>query len=199
MSSSRSALVITVLLIGAGLLSAQNSKRSPAPSAGKAIDNAARAAVLDRIAVDSNPSATTARAQAPANAIPSRSWFGPIILSDTGGVDFGPYVRDLYSRVRLTWSAGVMSGEYARHADAEVAIEFLVRKDGSLRLMKLVESSGDATLDQIAWTGIVGSAPFAVLPPNFTGDSVKLCFRFLYNPNPSELVEAHRSGIFPPI
>lgn len=196
----RSALVvITIMLLSETSLTAQTSRRSPTPSAGKAIDDATRAAVLDRIADDASRPDPANMEKADGKAHPTRSWFGPLILSDTGDVDFGPYVRDLYSNVLLKWHAAIQTEEYAQYANGQVAIQFTVKKDGSVIGMKVVESSGDETMDRAAWTGITSSSPFSPLPPNFAGNVLQIRLRFYYNPSQTELMEAHRSGVFPPI
>jgi TonB family protein len=105
------------------------------------------------------------------------------VLSDTAGVDLRQYLRDVARSIRINWQA-------ARIADAQpplnkagcAIIEFAIQKDGKLTGMKLVQSSGDATLERAAWAGITDSAPFHPLLEQFTGESLGLRFHFRYNP-----------------
>ncbi len=53
--------------------------------------------------------------------------------------------------------------------------------------MKLLQSSGDPTLERAAWAGITDSSPFHPLPEEFTGESLALRFRFHYNPQRGQL------------
>jgi TonB family protein len=64
----------------------------------------------------------------------------------------------------------------------QVTVQFSLMKDGSVRGMELVESSGDVDLDRAALGAIATSSPFAALPAFYTGDSLFLRCNFLYNP-----------------
>jgi len=116
---------------------------------------------------------------------------GPMeILSDTQGVDFGPYLTRILHDVKMNWYNLVP--ESARPPimkKGKVAIEFAIMKDGSVRGMQLEPggSSGDAALDRAAWGGITGSTPFPPLPPEFHGQYLALRFHFFYNPDRGDL------------
>ena len=53
--------------------------------------------------------------------------------------------------------------------------------------MKLIQPSGDVSLDRAAWTGITASVPFAPLPNEFHGPFLALRFNFYYNLAKSEI------------
>jgi TonB family protein len=116
---------------------------------------------------------------------------GPMeILSDTQGVDFGPYLQRILHDVKMNWYNLVP--ESARPPimkKGKVAIEFAIMKDGSVRGMQLEPggSSGDPALDRAAWGGITGSSPFPPLPPEFHGQYLALRFHFFYNPDRGDL------------
>ena len=63
------------------------------------------------------------------------------ILSDTKGVDFGPYLHDVIQTVRNNWFH--LIPESAERKKGKLAIEFAIIKDGQVAGMKLVASSGD--------------------------------------------------------
>jgi TonB family protein len=118
------------------------------------------------------------------------------VLSDTQGVDFSHYLRDnVLATIRHNWHSTIP--ESAQWKKGEVAIEFAVKKDGSVAGMKLVTSSGDVTLDRAAWAGIVASAPFPTLPEEFKGDYLALRLHFLYNPTPSEVAASAAARAHP--
>src|SRR5258708_24121915 len=107
------------------------------------------------------------------------------VLSDTMGVDFGPYLQRVLHDVKQNWynlipeSAGMKKGR--------LAIEFAIMKDGQVAGMKLGESSGDVALDRPAWGSITASNPFPPLPSDFGGQYLTLRFRFYYlGPNPTK-------------
>lgn len=110
------------------------------------------------------------------------------ILSDTMGVDFGPYLSRVLHDVRLNWYQ--LIPEIARAPlmkKGRVAIEFAIMKDGSVAGMRLVDPSGDVSLDRAAWGGITASNPFPPLPGEFRGQYLALRFRFFYNPGKHDL------------
>lgn len=107
------------------------------------------------------------------------------ILSDTQGVDFGPYLQRILEDVRQNWYR--LIPQSAEMKKGKLAIEFAITKDGSIADMRLVATSGDAALDRAAWGGIYTSNPFPPLPGEFTGPYLALRFRFYYNPDKSDL------------
>ncbi len=111
---------------------------------------------------------------------------GPFeILSDTMGVDFGPYLQRVLHDVRQNWYNAIPESAQFKHGN--LIIEFAITKDGKVAGMKLVAPSGDSPLDRAAWAGIVGSDPFPPLPSEFGGQYLALRFRFYYNPTKEEL------------
>jgi TonB family protein len=107
------------------------------------------------------------------------------ILSDTQGVDFGPYLQRILQDVKENWYH--LIPESAEMKKGKLAIEFAITKDGKVADMKLIASSGDAALDRPAWGSITASNPFPPLPSDFTGPYLALRFRFYYNPDKADL------------
>ena len=112
------------------------------------------------------------------------------VLSDTMGVDFGPYLQRVLHDVKMNWYE--LIPESARPPimkKGKVAIEFAILKDGSIAGMRLEQggSSGDPALDRAAWGGITASNPFPPLPQEFGGQYLALRFHFFYNPDRSDL------------
>ncbi len=107
------------------------------------------------------------------------------ILSDTQGVDFGPYIKGLVENVRKNWLR--LIPESAATKKGKLAIEFAITKDGQIADMRLVASSGDTQLDRPAWGSITACNPFKPLPEKFTGPYLALPVRFYYNPDKSDL------------
>ena len=101
------------------------------------------------------------------------------ILSDTQGVDFGPYLNGVINDVRSIWNN--LNPHVPLNKPAEVAIEFDIMKDGSLKAMRLTKPSGNISLDRAAWGGITASQPFPPLPVEFTGQYLALRFHFYYD------------------
>ncbi len=149
-------------------------------SAGDAIRQAARAAAQQGAAGGDYG------ANAP-NAHPGLK-AGAEILSDTMGVDFGPYMNHIIRETRMTWEP--LIPESARPPlmkSGVVAIEFMIGPDGRVLpgQMRLVGPSGDPSLDRGAWGAITGSN-YPPLPKEFKGPYLALRFYFLYNPKPGQ-------------
>jgi TonB family protein len=124
--------------------------------------------------VQSNPSSTGATARS-----------GLEVISDTQGVDFGPYLQTVEKSLKLNWYAVIPESARAPiMKKGEVGIEFASLKDGKVAGMKLVSRSGDVALDRGAWDGITASNPFPPLPTEFAGSSLALRVHFYYNHSP---------------
>jgi TonB family protein len=105
------------------------------------------------------------------------------VLSDISGVDIRQYLRDVTRSIRMNWHAVIPAdARPPQNKKGCATIEFAIEKNGKLMGMKLVQSSGDATLERAAWAGITASSPFRPLPEQFTGESLALRFHFHYNP-----------------
>jgi TonB family protein len=107
------------------------------------------------------------------------------ILSDTMGVDFGPYLQRVLHDVKGNWYNAIPESAQMKHGN--LIIEFAITKDGKVAGMKLVATSGDIPLDRAAWAGIAASDPFPPLPSEFGGQYLALRFRFYYNPTKEEM------------
>jgi TonB family protein len=104
------------------------------------------------------------------------------ILSDTMGVDFGPYMQRVIAATYRSWTP--LIPESARpplSKEGKVGIEFIIAKDGSVKQMVLKFPSGDVALDRAAWGGITGASPYPPLPKEFKGPYLALRFGFYYN------------------
>jgi TonB family protein len=114
---------------------------------------------------------------------------GPLdVLSDTMGVDFGPYLQRVLQDVKRNWYNLIPESARAPlMKKGKVSIEFAILKNGRIDAMQITGPSGDVALDRAAWGGISQSAPFPPLPSEFRGDYLSLRFHFYYNPDSSDL------------
>ena len=112
------------------------------------------------------------------------------ILSDTQGVDFGPYLARVLQAVRENWYSLIPEeARWPLRKRGQVKIQFVITKDGKVAGMQLVGPSGDIALDRAAWGGISGSNPFPPLPGEFRGPYLALRFHFFYNPEKGDLMQ----------
>ena len=114
------------------------------------------------------------------------------VLSDTHGVDFGPYLSRVVQAVRTNWYHLIPDEARAPHLKkGKVFIEFAILPDGRVADMKLTGESGDVSLDRAAWGGITASVPFQPLPSEYHGPYLLLRFHFYYNPAPGHSQDAN--------
>lgn len=155
-----------------------------AVSAGSAIEQAARAAAANRGGGYGGGGGDYGMSTGGSGKIKSDL----DILSDTMGVDFGPYLQRVLHDVRTNWYN--LIPESARPPLLEkgkVSIEFAITKDGGVAGLRIVGQSGDVALDRAALGGIMGSNPFPPLPTEFRGNYLALRFHFYYNPDKNDL------------
>jgi hypothetical protein len=119
------------------------------------------------------------------------------ILTDTMGVDFGPYLTQIVKIVKQNWYNLMPPSVFPPiKKQGKVSIEFSVLKDGRVSGMTLNNKpdfsglnitplpSKDVDLDRAAWASITASTPFPPLPPKFPGERLGLRFFFYYNVSP---------------
>ena len=110
------------------------------------------------------------------------------ILSDTMGVDFGPYLQRIVHDVREQWYNLIPeSAKAPLMKKGKLAIEFAILPDGRVAGLRIVTSSGDIALDRPAYGSITGNDPFPSLPREFKGPFLQLRFKFYYNPDKNDL------------
>jgi TonB family protein len=110
------------------------------------------------------------------------------ILTDTMGVDFGPYLTRITQIVRQNWYNLMPPSVYPPILkQGKLSIEFVILKDGKSTQMAVRTSSGDVALDRAAWASITASNPFPPLPKEFPGQVLGLRFYYFYNLEVSDL------------
>jgi len=110
------------------------------------------------------------------------------ILTDTMGVDFGPYLTRVVQVVKANWYNLMPPSVYPPILkQGKLSIEFVIMKDGKVSNMTLHTSSGDVPLDRAAWASITASTPFPPLPKEFPGQILELRFYYFYNLRPDDL------------
>ncbi len=147
-------------------------------TAGSMIDQAARAAAANHGryggGVAGDPGLTRGRANAA---------MGPAeILSDTMGVDFGPYITRILQTIKRNWINALPESAYPPlFKQGKTFIDFTILKNGQVSGMVLRSSSGDVPLDRAAWSGITSSDPLPELPKEFPGQNIVLRIGFFCN------------------
>lgn len=151
-------------------------------SAGRAIEEAARAAAASRSRYPGDSGDLGLGQRQPTARM------GPMeITTDTQGVDFGPYLQRVLHDVKQHWYEIIPeSAMPPLLKKGKVSIEFAITKNGEVAGLRYVNGSGDVALDRAAYGGITASNPFPPLPSEFTGSYLGLRFTFFYNPDTHE-------------
>ena len=108
---------------------------------------------------------------------------GVRVLSDTQGVDFGPYLQKVINETYRTWYPLIPEEVNPPiMKKGQVQIVFTILPNGRLQphAMVLTGRSGDVALDRAAWGSIEG-ADYPPLPGEFHGPYLQLVFQFEYN------------------
>jgi len=109
------------------------------------------------------------------------------ILSDTMGVDFGPYMKRLKVTVQDHWEPLIPEAALPpMMKKGRVVIEFAIMKDGTIAGMRMVGGSGDLALDRAAWGALTNAIPLPRLPVQFSGDYLRIRAAFYYNPDKND-------------
>lgn len=104
------------------------------------------------------------------------------IVTDTKGIDFGPYLQSVKRKVKQRWYSLIPSG--AMFKSGCVSVQFKILKNGNIAEMHYTSTSGDPQLDRAASAAIEWPEelpPLPPLPPAFTDDHLELRFNFFYN------------------
>jgi periplasmic protein TonB len=107
-------------------------------------------------------------------------------LQGTGGVGMGPgsafgnrfgWYRDLLEqRVAQKWHTDEVDPRL--QTAPPVIVTFEIRKNGSLSNVRILQGSGNRTLDYSAQRAIFEAAPFPPLPPGYERDAAQIEFWF---------------------
>ncbi len=146
-------------------------------SAGDSIRNALTDAAHSRGGTDV-PSGRSGRQSGPLNL------GGAEILSDTQGVDFGPYLRRILSDIKRNWDPLIPAeAQSPLFKQGETFIRFSISPDGSIKEMHLDGSTHDEAINRSCWGSITSEGQFPPLPAQFRGPNLELRIHYLVNKN----------------
>ena len=116
------------------------------------------------------------------NTQPLRATNDADILSDTKGVNFDAYVRQVIEATQKTWFPLIPgSARPPSNKAGRVAIRFKIYPDGHVKEMLLEIPSADIYLDRAAWGAVNAASPYPRLPQDFKGPFLQLRLNFYYN------------------
>ena len=105
---------------------------------------------------------------------------GMEVLSDTMGVDFGPYLKRLKRLITSQWYPLIPEECYPPlNKEGQTLIRFTIQPNGVVSAMHLDGSTHDIAIDKAAWGGITGVGQMPPLPPEFKGENLQLRIQFV--------------------
>jgi outer membrane biosynthesis protein TonB len=153
-------------------------------TAGSAIEQAERAAAASRGQSGSGSGGDYGLTRGPRGA--GAALPGAETLTDTMGVDFGPYLTRVVQIVRENWYNLMPPSVYPPiRKQGKLALEFVIMKDGSVQGLLRDTTSGDVALDRAAMASVTASTPLPPLPKEFPGKLLGVRFYYFYNLEPT--------------
>jgi TonB family protein len=105
-----------------------------------------------------------------------------VIISDTEGLDFTGYLKDITDRVRSHWFSKIPDGA-KQGQKGGVQVTFTILRDGAIQAARVSKGSGTVSFDQASLESVEASAPFPALPPRFKQDRIVVQLSYFYNLN----------------
>ena len=110
------------------------------------------------------------------------------VLTDTQGVDFGPYVAAMFKSLMARWYRDMPEDVQLGEA-GKVIVRFRILQDGSVPTDSLkieTTTSKRKLLGSTSLKAVQKSSPFERLPTQFTGEFIDLRVTFFYNLDPAK-------------
>ena len=104
------------------------------------------------------------------------------VLTDRkrGPDELGSYVDRVLTAIRAKWYPRIPPDQLV-FGPTKTEIDVTIKRDGSLRAVRISQASADKSLDTAALEGIRAAAPFETLPETWPEKSLSIRFHFLHN------------------
>ena len=122
----------------------------------------------------------TVRQQSFGNLQGDTGRYGPQILFDSKGVEFGPWIRRFVAQIKRNWF--VPYAFMTMHG--QVVLTFYVHDDGSISEVQVVKPSSVDGFTNSSFNAILSSNPTQALPPEYPDDRAFFTVTFFYNETP---------------
>jgi protein TonB len=132
----------------------------------------------------------------PENAVPGRGGSAPLptgagstpgnspglAIQGQGGGDFasryGWYIESVKRRIQQNWLQNTIDPNVRAARMARTTMEFTILRDGTIKDIKLVQTSGNLSMDNSGQRALLSSSPLPALPPDYSGSYVRVTFDF---------------------
>lgn len=105
-----------------------------------------------------------------------------LAIQGAGGGDFatryGWYIESVKRRVQQNWLQNTIDPNVRAARMARTTMEFTILRDGTIKDVKLVQTSGNLSMDNSGMRALLASSPLPTLPPDYSGSYVRVTFDF---------------------
>jgi len=123
-----------------------------------------------------NPDLPTGYSQTPG------SGSSGVTVQGQGGADFatryGWYIEAARRRVQPNWNVLMLDPAVRNSTTLHCVISFTIQRDGSIKNLRIAQSSGNSSWDYSGLRAIQSSAPFPPLPSDWSGGEVAVLWDF---------------------
>lgn len=113
---------------------------------------------------------------------PGSSTTPGLAIKAEGGGDFasryGWYIEAVKRRIQGNWLQNTIDPGVRAARTAHVTVEFTIYRDGTVKDIRVSQTSGNMSMDNSGLRAIMSSNPMPGLPPDYSGSNVRVIFDF---------------------
>lgn len=117
-----------------------------------------------------------------AGSSPSASSTPGLAVKAEGGGDFasryGWYIESVKRRIQSNWLQNTIDPGVRAARTAHAVVQFTIYKDGTVKEIRVSETSGNLSMDNSSLRAVMSSNPMPGLPPDYSGSYVTVLFDF---------------------
>jgi periplasmic protein TonB len=123
-----------------------------------------------------NPNIHTGYSQTPGAGSPG------VAMQGVGGGDFatryGWYIEAVKRKINSNWDQFTIDSAVRSQRRAHAVMTFTINRDGSVKNVRLDQTSGNLSMDNSAQRALLSSVPMPALPNDYSGSYVNVIFDF---------------------
>ena len=105
-----------------------------------------------------------------------------LAIQGQGGGDFasryGWYIDSVKRRIQQNWLQNTIDQNVRAARMAKTTMEFTILRDGTIKDIKIVQTSGNYSMDTSGQRALLSSNPLPALPSDYSGSYVRVTFDF---------------------
>jgi periplasmic protein TonB len=117
-----------------------------------------------------------------AGSTPGSSTTPGLAVKSEGGGDFasryGWYIESVKRRIQGNWMQNTIDPGVRAARTAHSVVQFTISRDGTVKDIRISQSSGNLSMDNSSLRAILSSNPMPGLPPDYSGSYVTVLFDF---------------------